>query len=212
MFDSYIAFHARTRPTALAAVAVDGSVTFEKFDRDIDRAMAELADVSLGPSESVAVAVASPYLEWVLVLALARLGVATASSSDTGSVLILGDGTRRLDDVTRLLDPSAIKRIFSGPLQSPPPVRPDRHALARVLQSSGTTGTRKRVGMSGQGIGAASRNAFIAYGSPDGPWLAAPDRHHPRLSSPIASWHRASGRAWMTGGSIRRISPRCARD
>ena len=127
----------------------------------------------MNSSESVAVAVASPYLEWVLVLALARLGIATASSSDTGSALILGDGTLPRDEVFRLLDRGAIERIFSGPPHARAAVRPDRHALARVLQSSGTTGQRKRVGMSWQVIDAAIRNAFIAYGSPEGPWLAA---------------------------------------
>ena len=173
MFDRYIAFHARTRPTAPAVVAVDGWVTFEKFDCDIDRAAAELADIAVGPSGSVAVAVDSAYLEWVLVLALARLGIASASSSDTGSAVILGDGTKRADEVMRLLDEAALAQIFSGPVRRDAPITPDRQALARVLQSSGTTGTRKRVGMSWAVIDAAIRNAFIAYGSPDGPWLAA---------------------------------------
>lgn len=173
MFDRYIAFHARARPTELAVIATDGSVTFEKFDQDIDRAVAELADIKVEPTDSVAVAANSPYLEWVLVLALARLGIASASSSDTGSALIVGDGTRRTRDVTLLLDKAAVGRILSGPVRPRPSTCPDRHALARVLQSSGTTGERRRVGMSWQVIDAAIRNAFIAYGSPDGPWLAA---------------------------------------
>lgn len=173
VFDSYIAFHARTRPSAPAVVATDGSVTFEKFNRDIDRAATELAHLSIAPTELVAVTTAVPYLEWVLVLALARLGIASAPASDTGSVTIVGDGTRRPDDVDRLLDRTAIERIFSGPVSEVAAVRPDPGALARVLQSSGTTGERKRVGMSWTVIDAAIRNAFIAYGSPSGPWLAA---------------------------------------
>ena len=139
MFDSYIAFQARAQPTATAVIAVDGSVTFERFDQAINRAMFELVDLSAGPGESVSVAVENPYLEWILVLALARLGVATASSSDTGSRLIVGDGSKRSDELTLNLDGAAIARVMSGPARAMPPVRPDHRALARVLQSSGTT-------------------------------------------------------------------------
>jgi acyl-coenzyme A synthetase/AMP-(fatty) acid ligase len=42
-----------------------------------------------------------------------------------------------------------------------------------VLQSSGTTGERKRLGMNWDVIDAAIRNALVAYGAPDGPWLAS---------------------------------------
>ena len=148
MFDSYVAFHARTKPKAIAVVTIDGSVTFEQFDRDINCAMVELSGLTAARDEAVSVAVAAPYLEWVLVLALARFGTATASSSDTASKQVIGDGTKRPRDVTLLLDGAAIERLMGGPLKIIPPIRPDLHALERVLQSSGTTGKQKRVGMS----------------------------------------------------------------
>lgn len=173
VFDNYIAFHARTKPEATAVVAVDGSVTFERFDHDINRAMFELIHLSAGPGESASVAVASPYLKWVLVLALARLGIATASSSDKGSKQLIGDGSKRSGEVTQMLDGAAIARIFGGSTKTIRRVRPDPQALARVLQSSGTTGEQKRVGMSWEVIDAAIRNAFVAYGAPKGPWLAS---------------------------------------
>ncbi len=173
MFDSYIAFHARTKPTAKAVVTVDGSVTFEQFDQDINCAMVELSGLAAAHDEAVSVAVASPYLEWVLVLALARFGIATASSNDTASKQLIGDGTKRPGDVTLMLDGAAIARLLGGSLKTHRSVRPDLHALARVLQSSGTTGEQKRVGMSWKAIDAAIRNALVAYGSPEGPWLAS---------------------------------------
>ncbi len=173
MFDSYIAFHARSRPKAPAVVALGDTVSFETFDQDINRAVFELSDLHAAAGEAVSIAVASPYLQWVLILALARRGIATAPSADKAARQRIGDGTDRPEAVTRLLDAEAIARIVSGPAQVARPVQADRTALARILQSSGTTGEQKRVGMSWNVIDAAIRNALIAYGAPDGPWLAS---------------------------------------
>lgn len=173
MFDSYITFHARARPSALAIVTTNGRVNFEKFDKDINRAVAELNDLRVAVDESVSVAVANPYLEWVLVLALSRRGIATAPSTDIASQQRISDGSDTSCLATFMLAPEAINRIFHGPVRPTAPRRPEESALARILVSSGTTGEQKRLGMSWKVIDAAIRNALVAYGAPDGPWLAS---------------------------------------
>jgi acyl-coenzyme A synthetase/AMP-(fatty) acid ligase len=173
MFDSYIAFQARSRPAAPAIVTLLGVRSFEEFDADIDRAVVELGRLSVEPGEPVSVAFASAYMDWVVTLALARLGVATAPANDVGSRIRVGDGSTAFPAPNLLLDEEAHRRILRGPRPFVRAIRRPGSELARVLQSSGTTGERKRLGMSWDVIDAAIRNALIAYGAPAGPWLAS---------------------------------------
>lgn len=177
MFDSYIEYQARLRPTAPAVVAMGGSVSFAKFNGDIDRAVLELQELDAVEGEAVTVDVADPYLHWVVVLALARIGLASAPPADLGWRLRVADARSKGTAAALVLGPAIIGRIVDGPPVTVRPLRPRAEILGRILQSSGTTGEEKRVGMSWRVIDAGIRNAVIAYGAPDGSWLASETCH-----------------------------------
>lgn len=148
MFDSYIAYQARLRPDAPAVATLQGSASFAKLDADIDRAVPLLRRLAPASGEAVCVDIVDPYLHWVLVLALARSGIASAPATDRASTAKVSD--RADDDHTNtlLIGLAEVERILSGPRPSIPPVRPNEEALGRILKSSGTTGEEKRLGMS----------------------------------------------------------------
>jgi acyl-coenzyme A synthetase/AMP-(fatty) acid ligase len=172
MFDSYVAFHARLRPSAPAVATRHGQVSFETLDADVDRTAAVLLERRLPEGEAVAVELADGYLHWVLVLALARLGIASAPASESGCrPRISGDEGSSSGAI--LFTAADLQRLGAGPRPRLAAVRRDPNALARVLKSSGTTGEEKRVGMSWRVIDAGIRNALVAYGSPEGRWLAS---------------------------------------
>lgn len=167
MFDRYIALHARNRPDAPAIRMAETVVSFAAFDRDIDATAAALSSLTIGADEAVSIAMADPYCTWVVVLALARLGIGSASAEDRRWRQVVGDGSRRADELTLRLGTIA-------PASAPVTRKtPDPKSIARVLQSSGTTGEQKRVAMSWSAIDAAIRNAPITYGAPEGVWLAS---------------------------------------
>ena len=84
MFDANLAFIARTHPRALAVLTPRQRVTYAEFDADIDRYAAGLRELGLHPGRGiVAVATQSTYRRLVLLVALARLGVASTAGGDT---------------------------------------------------------------------------------------------------------------------------------
>ncbi len=162
MFDRFIRFSAALSPHAPAVSNGASHVAYRRFDDDIDRCAAALAETGLVPGVLAGVCVADPYLHLLLTLACARLRVATVSiiPAMAAAVIAIARPTTVLSDgssgdlsalglacvtVDAGWVQSVLARERTGPFASP---EIDPEALARVQLSSGTTGTPKAVGLS----------------------------------------------------------------
>lgn len=172
MFDDYVRFHARSRPDQPAIVTMRDVITFAKFDADVNRAAHMLRDLDVDADDAVAVAISGEYLHWTITLALARRGIASAPGHDVAARWTITD--EHVGEAANRIRLSAeiIAAIIGGPPAAPSPTIRPVGSLGRIMRSSGTTGEEKRIGMSWAVIDAGIRNAPIAYGVPDGPWLA----------------------------------------
>ena len=157
MTDDYIAYHAIERPDAVALLDHGRAVTFAAFSRDIRKLTRALGKLGVPRGGSVALGCDEPYTQWLLLLAFERLGIATASFvAKEGSAsapflasvdLVLAEphfsaaGARRLHAITQEWLSQALDADDEEyPL---PPSSPD-DAL-RILRTSGTTGSPKRI-------------------------------------------------------------------
>ncbi len=190
MYDRAIALHARLRPQAPAFTSLDGTASYAAFDADIDRVAGALADhAGCRPGALAAVEVANPYLHWLTLLALARLGVASCPAiPEIPATALLTDQPDRSGDV--LLSVEWTRGVLTAPRPVIPfhPVEPA--ALARVMPSSGTTGTRKRIGSSWERIDALAKNGLMLNANTVLRLmvLTGPDTTM-GLSNPLSAWY-----------------------
>lgn len=155
MFDRLITFHARLSPDAVAFEIPGGQVGYAAFDADIDRVAAVLAPtITPGADALAAVRIANPYAHWLVLMALARLGIASTTPAPERTPTLLVTDTPQLEHghgrdwpvvhVSREWLEAALQR----PRPMIAPAHPAPEALGRVLFSSGTTGRRKAIGLS----------------------------------------------------------------
>jgi len=154
----YIALHAAERPDAAAVVNNGHAISYAEFDRDIGRFTAALSEFGLPRGVTVAVGCEDFHIHWLLLLALERLDVATASYHSgegprecrellAGADLVLSeahfptDGAKRHATITQSWLQDALAR---GPEESAPRIEGAPGDPIRVLRSSGTTGRPKR--------------------------------------------------------------------
>ncbi|WP_293677374.1 class I adenylate-forming enzyme family protein [uncultured Phenylobacterium sp.] len=147
MFDAYIRDHASWNPRAPAVLLPRREVSYAELDADVDRLGGWLAAQGLTPGVgAVSVAVADAYEQYVATAALSRLAIASAPAADDGADLRLVDhppaepgGPPRLE-ISRDWRAAEPRRL--------PALLPDPDALGRVMLSSGTTRTARRVALS----------------------------------------------------------------
>jgi 2,3-dihydroxybenzoate-AMP ligase len=176
VFDAFVTFHAHQHPHRSAVITPSGAMTFAELDAMVTRFARALRDMNLPAGSIVAAGFRNPVTHWLIVLALARLGIASARANDGAASLLITDGP----------DPASAQPTFhatdawvSGVAASPAkpfsPTRPQRDQIGRVMLSSGTTGLPKRMGLSWRVVNTAVRSSVIMYG-PDqpGPWLIEP--------------------------------------
>jgi O-succinylbenzoic acid--CoA ligase len=175
MFDVYISHHARLRPDAPAIVLPSGPISFARLDADVTRTAGFLQSLDGGPDRPVSVAIEDFYLNWVVMLALARLGFPSSPGVDRECPLRVSQ--RAEENPAVLVDQQQVAAMLSGPVPelTSRAIPPDE--LGRILLSSGTTGEEKRIALSWQMIEASIRNVPIAYGTPPGPWFMATGTH-----------------------------------
>ncbi len=162
MFDRYVAHRALKMPHAIAVSSSSGDRSFARLDGDVGRFAAAL---DREPRPVLAcVRIADPYVHFLVLLALARLGIAMTSigaGRDAGLVDLLGpdlvvadgpapaepwaSGLRWLH-VTQAWVDEALRAHEGIPARTRPD--PDPDALAMLMTSSGTTGTPKKVALS----------------------------------------------------------------
>src|ERR1700743_3048464 len=165
MFDRLITYFGKQTPQAIAVASLTNHVTFAELAAAIDRFAAAISQSDPPRPGLTGIAVSDRYTHWLIILALARLGVTSASylSVMRGMMepllkpdFIITDEEAGAGDDSR----PRILRISRGWLEAVekqphvPMPRPTIAAdgLARVLTSSGTTATPKKFGMSWRGV------------------------------------------------------------
>lgn len=154
MISQAIQFNARLRPQAPAVHLQGKDISYAVFWADIDRMSRALQAQALAPRSRVAVLLNHPYMHWTALMACARLGFATVSCApaDLASV----GATACLADEIIPGAPAHVRSIIvtrdwlgQASNELPPCVEPVIAGtdLARVVLSSGTTGTPKRIGI-----------------------------------------------------------------
>src|SRR5689334_5578705 len=159
MTADYIAFHATSRPDAVALVDRGRAINFARFDRDLRTLTPAVSALGVPKGGSVAVGCDDLYTHWLLLLAFEELGIAAVSFyslEGEGASLPLGG----VDLV--LAEPHFI--AFAGfrqyaitrewlrqSLNRDACLLGDRRAArspedpVRILRTSGTTGSPKRL-------------------------------------------------------------------
>lgn len=153
MFDGFIRDHAHLTPRALAVITPASALTYAAFNADIDRFGAAVAELDIGRQTNVvSIAMDDPVLTYVLMAAMARLRIPTSPFNDPDAEVRLiqdrsGAGTDspgpRLITLTR----DWIARVRVAPPTPLPILEIDPQAVGRVMLSSGTTRTPRRVAM-----------------------------------------------------------------
>lgn len=145
MFDAYVAFQARLKPRAFALITPQRRATYAELNADVDRFAVGLRELGIGPECGVvSIQIGNGYLTHVVFLALARLGVVSSPSGDPRPDLtLLAAAAAQPGQIALTAD--WLRDTFKAEARpvSPARWRPDQ--LARVMLSSGTTRTARRV-------------------------------------------------------------------
>ena len=160
MTAAYIAFHAAQRPDGVALIDNGHAITYAEFSRDIRKFTRALREFDLSYGAPVAVVCENVYIHWLLRLACEELGLVTASLLPEQANLLgldpsLGEFDLVLSD--KMVDGKGIARhhLINPQWLEAVQGREDNGELPaiskrpedplRILHTSGTTGTPKRL-------------------------------------------------------------------
>lgn len=201
MFDGYIRDHAHWTPRAPAVIQPSGRRNYAEFDGDIDRFGAAIGQLGVTRDSGViSVACSSPYLSYVATAALARLRIASSPYNDPGAALRLidregagqeGPGPRRV-----MLTRDWLASMWAADPTPLPFLEADPDGLGRVMLSSGTTRTPRRVPMSWDRIDACNLANLCSRGAGvHGVWV-------PLTSIEAMQGFTMAVAAWSTGAAV----------
>lgn len=155
LFDAFL-FQARFQPTAPAICAPGrplGLISYGRLEALANNAARHALAQGIKRGDTVAVICADPVLHWILVLGLGRIGAISVSSVEPSvpvecnvSVAI-SDVAGGVRNAARIIAADGAWIVGDGT----PPVaeaEQDRHATARIILTSGTTGRAKAVALS----------------------------------------------------------------
>jgi acyl-coenzyme A synthetase/AMP-(fatty) acid ligase len=170
VFEDWIRYHAIRTPEAPALIVPGKVVSYGTFNEDVDKAAYELRDLECDPDEAVSLRISRPYLYCVVLVALARLGIASSSGGDVEAPVRITDAMRG-DEGAFELTAEVMERIFNGPARTPLRRSVDPGALGTIFRTSGTTGDSKRVAMSWRGIEAMLLQYVALHAGVNGRWI-----------------------------------------
>lgn len=160
---AFIGYHAAQRPDDIAVTEDGQAITYAGFYRDIGRITAALRSQGLGPGMVVGIECPQFYRHWLCVLALEALGAASFSydpdeaapmaAALAGADCILCSPVAELPQARRVLvmDPNWWASVEATAPESPVETAPIHgDTPMRIVQSSGTTGSLKRMVHSGR--------------------------------------------------------------
>ncbi|MDI2113014.1 AMP-binding protein [Commensalibacter nepenthis] len=168
MYDRFIEHVSRISPNKEAMLSFDGSVTFAKMDADINRLAAALLEKLTPLPKVVAVSYQQMHPHWMFLMALSRIGVATASVADDSLIaakeiavlkpdLIISDAFFDVETQAKVvvLDLDWYSQIVSGPEVQPLRFALDRDRVVRVAIAGGTSDKKRRIDFTASMIEAA---------------------------------------------------------
>lgn len=196
MFDAYVTYHARLRPRAMALITPERWATYAELEDDVNRFAAGFRNLGVTPERGVvSLDIDNPYLKHVACLALARLGVVSSAAGDPGADLQLTDGKAEGPNRLTLTPAWIAARLEAEPLPVAP-VHGPPDAVVRVMLSSGTTRTPRRVAQTWRSVEGNSRAATTTWlAGRAGRWVAVTG-----LDSMIGQNMAVS--AWATGAAL----------
>lgn len=195
MIDDIIRYRAAMSGDAPAFVGPDAPRSFAQLEADIRRAVHVLRDFRVPPGEAAAVAIKHPYIQWVIILALARLGIASAPPQDIRAGFRITTEKTNEAELGLFLSSGDVERIITGPDRPYFHVRANPDALGRVALTSGTTGTPKRVAISWRAVQGHATQAMLLNADIPGPWLVT-------MGLQTISGYRHALAAWAMGKSV----------
>lgn len=197
-----IAFHAKTRPDAVAVTRGPRDVTYAEFRADIDNFTRAIARQQLPAGSLVAVTASVHYMHWLIVISLARLGFASVSVDprqlDVSSAKVwITDKPSGETDGIRVIVPDGSWTAAPARGQALFQDRPvPADTPARVVLSSGTTGTPKRAIFTYLNFRTRYRNAALSYG------VNARSRFLTMVApTTVAGWAFPAA-TWCVGGTV----------
>jgi acyl-CoA synthetase (AMP-forming)/AMP-acid ligase II len=173
-FHSLLQEHARMRPHAIAVADGTREVSYAQFVADIDKVTRRMNTYGLARGSRAVLFFGNQYLHWLAVIALWRLGVISVSVYNLGepgllellgaNVLVTeraglkaeGGGSIIIGDDWLGTDAEALPPLPERPFDATQPVR--------ILLSSGTTGTPKKILFSNAIIGNRIKRTIEDYG------------------------------------------------
>jgi acyl-coenzyme A synthetase/AMP-(fatty) acid ligase len=174
MFDAYIAFQARIQPHAAALISPTRWSTYAQLEAEVNRFAVALRKLGVTPALGVAaIAVGDAYLKHVVFAALARLGVVSSPADDPAADLYLSDWDASAEPGRLFLSPEWLAATRDAEPEAIAPARGPGDGLVRVMLSSGTTRTARRVARTWRQIEDNGRTAALTYlARKGGRWVA----------------------------------------
>lgn len=177
MYDRFIEHVARIAPENVAMLSFGGSVTFAKMDAEINKLARALLDMLTPFPKVVAVSYQQMHPHWMLLMALSRIGVATASTSDDSLIaakevavlkpdLIISDTLFDVETQAQVLvlDLEWYSRIVQGEEVEPLRLTLESDRVVRVAIAAGTSDEKHRIDFKASVIeGAVIRLAHQEY-------------------------------------------------
>ncbi|HVZ43444.1 MAG TPA: class I adenylate-forming enzyme family protein [Ramlibacter sp.] len=148
---AFVQFQASVNGHGKAVISENHEVPYRVFVQHIERVTRRLDSLGLPRDACVGVLVKSRYLQWLVNIALLRMGVLSAGMASKRELklirpaVLIADETMESGDFRFIL---ASLGWLGGDADALPPFQEQRHARetpARIVLSSGTTGTPKRV-------------------------------------------------------------------
>jgi 2,3-dihydroxybenzoate-AMP ligase len=147
--------HAQMRPAAIAVIDGLRSISYAQFAKDIDNVSRRLHSLNLPHDRVVAISVLPPYMHWLVLIALWRIGVPSVSIDKANEFLgfnffkphavvadhqldVPFDGTWIRLEADWLLENDSLFPPFSNPSLGP-------EQTIRLTSSSGTSGLPRRM-------------------------------------------------------------------
>ncbi|MDO8378907.1 class I adenylate-forming enzyme family protein [Phenylobacterium sp.] len=157
MFEQLISYQAGQQPDGVALVHGEDSFTFGRMAADIGRCAAWLATLDLPLDARALLSTPHPYLHWVLTFALEQSGLVSASSAAVGDIprdvallepqvlfaSVLPEGPLKVP--THRIDQAWIDALWAYPPSSARRRRRGKDDPCRIIVTSGTTGSPKKI-------------------------------------------------------------------
>lgn len=196
-----IAFQARITPKKPALFAGGSEISYSRFRDDIDAITSVLAAQALEPGTRVAMLFKRGYLGWTVAIACLRLKLPTVHVDEIHELAAIPECVLVTDsdaapEGARVIRLSQEAFKEGAAMERHRDTAPDPDALARIVLSSGTTGTPKKIPVTYEEMRQRCMNVLPTYGvGPDTRFLVG-------VGTGTVGGFMFSCSVWFAGGSL----------